>query len=303
MNLISMGFNQMDHFYSMTGHGKAECVKELFSVVVEIRSLNHRYLDIKLRNPPSLMPLELSMRKIIKDKMVRGSIDVNIQIKKNDAQRYVDFLDIDKINAFLQMAKSISEHNEVDLVFRPSDFTSSEFMQAKREKSLSPEDLALIEECLIKSLQSINTYRMEEGDKLVEKIRMYLNSYQQSLQLVKVRHESSRPLYQDKLLNALKQKGLAENVDSTRFAQEVVYYLEKTDIEEELTRIRVHLDKLVECLSIGGEAGRKIEFVIQELFRETNTLASKSSDPQIVSEVVEMKTTLDKIREQCLNLV
>ena len=152
------------------------------------------------------------------------------------------------------------------------------------------------------ALQNLKESRAEEGGKLVEKIREHLEEFSVNYKKVMPIRTQFKDQIAEKLNKKLTDKISELSIDDTRFNQEVIYYLEKYDIDEEISRIDVHLQKFIKLLDNGGEVGRKIDFLVQELNRETNTIGSKSSHDQISDCVVEMKVHLEKIREQALNL-
>lgn len=289
---------------SMTGFGKAEKSNDEYTIVVEVKSVNHRFRDVRFRMSSLFNSLELRLRKIVSDYFKRGAFDIHVQYKRNDSTRRFDDLDENKIQSFITKMNTISKSSKVPVQFQPCDFLRSEFYKddnSNRDKVLQELLLDTIEV----ALQEIKKSRVAEGVKLLEAINEHRDKYTKyfsTIEKLSSEYQESVKEKLEKRFNEFKSNLESVKVDQPRFLQEVVYYLERLDISEEQNRIRAHLDKLNELLETDGEIGRQIDFLIQELNRETNTIGSKSALKEISDSVVQMKVQLEKIREQGLNL-
>lgn len=285
---------------SMTGFGRAETESDNFSLTIEVKSVNHRFKDLRFKMGSVFNSQEMGLKKQIEASFTRGSFDIYINYKRSVKKQTEIDLDETKVKNYIGKIKAIAADSGVALQIQPSEFLKSDFYVEDENK-----DAELIEMLSCKfpdALKNLKASREEEGRKLVEKLKehqaQYTKFYSEVIEL--------RGSYQDKVKERLLKKFESEagelKIDEPRFLQEVIYYLEKLDIDEEINRISIHLQKLDQILSGKGEIGRQLEFLLQELNRETNTIGSKSGDSQISENIVQMKVQLEKIREQALNL-
>lgn len=287
--------------YSMTGFGKGESVGANYTLTTEIKTVNNRFKDFKFRMSSLFNPIEIELKSKLESEFKRGSFDISVSYKKNEKAQAEFHVDPKKVGAYLDLLRPIFEEKKVAFQVSPVEFLRSDFY--KDENTDREEEMAdLAKASFDQAIVALKISRGAEGKKLVEKLLEHLGVYETCL----VEVEKLKNLYPDMVKDKLNLK-MAEKlkdfkIDETRFLQEVVYYLEKLEIEEEITRARIHLGKLKSVLNSNGEIGRQIDFLLQELGRETNTMGSKSAHPDISSNVVEMKVQLEKIREQALNL-
>ncbi|MBT7609542.1 MAG: YicC family protein [Bacteriovoracaceae bacterium] len=286
---------------SMTGFGRGESENGNFSFTVDIKSVNHRFKDIRFKMSSIFTPLELEFKKILLHKFKRGSFDIFINYKKTVDKSNVVDLDTEKINDFLKKLKTISTSTDVEIVFSPTDFLRQEFYKDKNEKT-ETEMFVLAKEAFSNALNNLEESRAIEGEKLVEVLINHKKEYKKYYQLIVSKLPEFQHHVETKLKKRFDEFKPELGVDEPRFLQEVVYYLEKLDVSEETNRIQIHLEKLEKLLTEKQEVGRQIDFLMQELGRETNTIGSKSSISEISDSVVQMKVQLEKIREQGLNL-
>ncbi|OFZ14272.1 MAG: YicC family protein [Bdellovibrionales bacterium GWA2_49_15] len=287
---------------SMTGFGRGEATCPGMIAVVEIKSVNHRYKEARFRLPNHHGGLEMELREQLFDKFKRGSFDIwgNIKISSDSSASIP--LDHKKIDTFLAVAKQIAHQQKLTLEIRPSDFLRQEFYQ-ETSNDLLVTEANLLRDSFKKAVRVLEEGRSKEGEKLKVIMQNHLVEYTKEFQAIEQQADSFRPKIEERLRNRFKEfsKELT-TIDTPRFLQEVVYYLEKLDISEEINRIHSHLKKMQTLLSKGDEAGRQIDFLVQELNRETNTIGSKSGEILISDHVIGMKGQLEKIREQGLNI-
>lgn len=287
--------------YSMTGFGKGESVGANYTLTTEIKTVNNRFKDFKFRMSSLFNSIEIELKSKLENEFKRGSFDISVSYKKNEKAQAEFHVDPKKVGAYLDLLRPVFEEKKVAFQVSPVEFLRSDFY--KDENTDREEEMAdLAKASFDQAIAALKASRGAEGKKLVEKLLEHLGVYETCL----VEVEKLKNLYPDMIKDKLNLK-MAEKlkdfkIDESRFLQEVVYYLEKLEIEEEITRARIHLGKLKSVLNSNGEIGRQIDFLLQELGRETNTMGSKSAHPDISSNVVEMKVQLEKIREQALNL-
>lgn len=283
----------------MTGYGKAEIKGNHYHVNVELKSVNHRYRDLRFKMSSVLNPFEIEARRYLENQFKRGSIEVSVNYKLDETTNRSIDLNEKKIKSFLSQIHQVTDTQAYQLILNPTELLKADFLEEDPNKQVELGGLFL--EALQSASLELQSSRQIEGEKLASKLMEYTQEYEDHLQGILLHKEG----FQEDLTNRLldKFKELDQKVlDEARFLQEVVYYLEKIDIDEEVTRIQTHLDSLSKSLQRGGEMGRKIDFIVQELNRETNTIGSKSNKSEISQLVIEMKTRLEKIREQALNI-
>ena len=289
------------NIYSMTGFGKGEARGTNYTLVTELKTVNNRFKDFRFKMSHIFNELEMELRSTLDTEFRRGSFDINISYKKNENNKTEFAIDLNKVETYLEMMKPLFDKNKIEFQVSPTDFLRSDFGKDEedvREKELLP----LVRDSFAKAVVALKASRDAEGDKLSKKLLEHLADYESNLNKVDELKSHYPDLVKEKLTAKFQEKLKDIKIDESRYLQEVVYYLEKLDVDEEINRARIHIDKLRKVLKTPGEVGRQIDFLMQELGRETNTLGSKSAQSEISNLVVEMKVQLEKIREQALNL-
>lgn len=287
--------------YSMTGFGKGEAKGQNFTLTTEIKTVNNRFKDFKFRMSSLFNPIEIDLRSKLENEFRRGSFDISVSYKKNEKSQAEFQVDTKKVEAYLALLKPIFDKQGVPMSVSPTEFMRGDFSleeSEQREEEMAPLAKASFEAAIL----ALKHSRAQEGQKLTEKLLEHLAIYEVNLVKIEARKLEYPDMMKDKLTQRLNEKLKDLKIDESRFMQEVIYYLEKLEIDEEINRAKIHLIKLKSVLNGTGEIGRQIDFLLQELGRETNTIGSKSAHPEISSHVVEMKVQLEKIREQALNL-
>jgi len=289
---------------SMTAYGRAEHNFEDVVLLAEIRSVNHRYRDIILRIPRNYQPLEDELKRLIADRVRRGRIEVSLQIEGNgDVSPSELQLNGPLVKSYLKIFKQLNEEFGIDV--RISGELLCQFKDiivAKPEtvdiEKLKPGFL----EVLRKALDSYDFMRFREGEALEADFRERLRT----IRTYAAEIEERAPEAVDRRAAKLKERIVSMvgdlSVDDARLAQEVAILAEKADITEELVRLKSHCNQFEEFLSKDDALGRRLDFLLQEINREVNTLSVKASDASISSTVVEMKAELEKLREQIQNV-
>lgn len=290
---------------SMTGFGRAaseEGRDKVFSV--EIKSVNHRYLDINTRMPKAMIPLEEKIRRKIKEYLNRGKVDLFINYKNYGKSDSIATLNLDFAKTYVGALKvlknefsDLKDDLSLSLVSRHPEVISIE----EKEESLD-EIWEEISNLLDISLKAMLEMREFEGDKLKEDIILKSNEIENLVSKIEEKSivivENYKLRLEDRLADIL---GKVE-VDENRLAMEVAIFADKVAIDEEITRLKSHIKHLRETLELSEPIGRKLDFIMQEMNREANTIASKSTDLDITNNVIDIKNTLEKIREQVQNI-
>lgn len=290
---------------SMTGFGRGELVNSGLIAIVEIKSVNHRYKEVRFRMPAQHNALEMELREILFEKYKRGSFDVWAAIKAAPSSKESNQsipIDSGKVEKYLELFKAIALKENLEISLRPGDFLRQEFYKEVTDDASTLES-GMLKEAFQRACENLQKSRLGEGHKLNEVLQAHLKEYTGHFGKIEGQANTLRPKIEERL--RLKFKEFSKDlptIDEPRFLQEIVYYLEKLDISEEINRIHSHLKKMNSLLGKGDEAGRQIDFLVQELNRETNTIGSKSGEIEISDMVVGMKNQLEKIREQGLNI-
>ncbi len=286
---------------SMTGFGKAQREFQNYIITVEIKSVNNRFKDIRFKMPAQLSSLEIDLKRELGDFFQRGSFDVYINIKKSDLKSRFDDIDELKVSAFiLKMQPILNKHN-VNFQISPIDFLRSEFFQDQADEEQEIISLE-VKKVFIDACESLKKSRESEGEKLHSVLVKHLQSYQEHFKTIEGQADTFKKAVEEKLYKKVEEYKNLVTVEQGRLLQEVIFYLEKVDVHEEINRVHAHLEKFQNLLKSKKEVGRQIDFFIQELNRETNTMGSKSNMKEISDAVVQMKVQLEKMREQGLNI-
>lgn len=281
----------------MTGFGKTEAQWEDKSLSIEIRSLNSKSADVNLRTPSYLREIDTEIRKRIAQKLHRGKIDLNIFIEFN-GKNAPTAINASVVKEYMAQLKQIEENNEIDhlaIAMRLPDTLSSE------QNTLQEDEKKAIFNLLDDAIKNIETYRLDEGKVLEKDFLLRLDLIETYLEeAIKIDPERSKKI-EVKLRTSLEE--LKIEIDSNRFEQELIFYLEKFDITEEKVRLQTHLDYFKKVLKNDFPNGKKLGFVAQEIGREINTIGSKANHSELQKIVVQMKDELEKIKEQLLNVL
>jgi len=288
---------------SMTGYGRVVALLDGRSIAVEAKSVNHRFLEISLRTPSALFPLEMEYKKKIGERFKRGRIDVSIRLEGEGA-------DTSKVNLNLEIA-----HNYFDVLNRLKDeFHFQEPITLKSltgfrdifsppsETQLSPDFLNEVEKTLQEALSMLGNMRQDEGLALYSDMQMRLKVITEIMETIRSRAPQVVLEYQKRLADRIKELTAGLAIDDARLAQEVAIMADRCDITEELVRMQSHISQFEALLQSEDAEGKKIDFLLQEMNREINTIGSKSNDAEITRQVIEAKSELGKVREQAQNI-
>lgn len=290
---------------SMTGFGNALFENERFSVSIEIKTLNSKFLETNLRLPRIFADKEQEVRTMIADALERGKVNVSTEfVSKEDITPKVEINEAlfqNYYTTFERLATSVGAKDQ-DL-FKLA-LTQPEVMVSNAGNSSYEEEWKVFAKVMQEALLKCNDFRETEGSKLIGKLLGYIESINSSLEAVSA-HDPQRVQHvRDRIRQNLKEVVEESKVDENRFEQELIYYIEKLDIAEEKVRLKSHLQYFEETAKQDlSNPGKKLGFICQEIGREINTIGSKANDAHIQRHVVNMKEELEKIKEQVLNLV
>lgn len=283
---------------SMTGFARSSFESQDISITVEIRALNSKNLELNIRLPYSYRSWEDELRTAIKPQLLRGKVDVNLNVKQQGAAAAAE-LNKDVISDYIQQLREIAEVNPAELLpiatRLPDALQSAEVLPDDNQKK---EIFVLVQQ----AIKQLIDYQTVEGQAMTKDLNAQIESIEEGLEQVNNTKDRRIQQVRSKLQNNL--KSLAVEVDQNRFEQELIFYLEKFDINEEIVRLRQHLLYFCEVMNNETETkGKKLGFIAQEIGREINTIGSKANDASLQKEIVQMKDALERIKEQLLNIL
>ena len=290
---------------SMTGYGRAEAILDGQKYTVEIKSLNHRFLEISLRLPASLSALEMEIKKKIGEPLLRGKIDVSIRRDVQSSAENGQYLALNLplaqnyFNLLMQLKQSLNLQDDIRLEMIAGQKDVFQMAELPQDDSVLWQGLAAV---LEEALAGMMEMRRREGEILSRDLSARLDLMAQLLSRIEAKAPQVVLEYQKRLTDRVRELTSGLVVDESRLSQEVAILAEKSDITEEIVRLRSHFGQFLEMLDREEAIGRKVDFLIQEMNREVNTIGSKSSDADISKQVIEIKSELAKLREQVQNL-
>ncbi len=290
---------------SMTGYGRAEAILDGQKMVVEIKSLNHRFLEISLRIPASLSALEMEIKKKIAEPLLRGKIEATIRRDAQGSTENGHFLALNLplaqnyYNLLTQLKQSLNLKDDIRLEMIAAQKDVFLSVEPSQDMTALWQRLAMV---LDEALAGLMDMRRREGEILVRDLSARLDLMALLLNGIEAKTPRVVLEYQRRLTDRVREMTSGLMIDEARLSQEVAIFAEKSDITEEIVRFRSHLGQFQEMLNSEDAIGRKVDFLIQEMNREVNTLGSKSSDADISRQVIEIKSELAKLREQVQNL-
>ena len=287
---------------SMTGFGQGKYENEGREYTVEIKAVNHRYNDTSVRLPRYLSFLEDKIRKAVSTTLGRGKIEVYINLKNTSDKGRTVTLDDKLAGIYIKGLRKISLEYGI-----PDDITTTSIarmpdiitMENESLEDLYWQELSI---ALNEAIKNIDNVRQEEGKRLAVDIVNRLNKISEYVPIVEEKSANLLEDYKVKLENRIKELGATEFVDENRLGVEVVLFADKSSICEEVTRLKSHIEAFKSMIQSDGPIGKKIDFLIQEMNRETNTIGSKANSVEITKYVIEMKNEIENIREQIQNV-
>ncbi len=286
---------------SMTGFGKATLELEDKTIQVEIRSLNSKSADVSLRLSSSLRNYELELRNDISKQLERGKIDLSIYIESKKIQTPIE-VNVTLAKAYHDQLRNLAiELNEplIDAVQQVLKFP--DVLKSER-KETDENEWSQIKSCLKEAIQQLQNFRTVEGESLMKDFNERLGNIARCLEEIKAFDQNRINTIKERIRTNIDEVIGKGKIDENRFEQELIYYIEKLDINEEKVRLKTHLDYFLETCKETAP-GRKLNFIAQEIGREINTIGSKANDAGMQKLVVQMKDELEKIKEQANNVL
>ncbi|RKJ44753.1 YicC family protein [bacterium 1XD42-8] len=288
---------------SMTGFGRCEIVDEDRKIVVEMKAVNHRYSDISIRMPKKLNFFENTIRNYLKRYIQRGKVDVFIfyedYTKRNVCVKYNKELAAEYMNHLRSMAEEFHLDNDIRVS------TLSKYPEVLMMEEQGVDEQALwkdMEQVLKGAAKAFVESRLREGELLKEDILKKLNLMSCHVQFIKERSPEILAEYKRKLEEKVRELLNNEKIDEARILTEITIFADKICIDEEIVRLESHIDTMKKELIEGGGVGRKLDFMAQEMNREANTILSKANDLEVSNRAIDLKTEIEKIREQVQNI-
>lgn len=298
-------FFKLPMLQSMTGYGSARLDTEQYTINVEIRSLNSKGMDLSVRLPRFLSEREYEIRNMLTKALVRGKVSICIDYTKNKAQKAKNNINKELLKAYyeeLNEAADLVKASKNDL-FRLALHMPDVLQQDQGEEETGEADWEVVQPLVQEALDSINTFRANEGKALTAEIMSYIDRIRILLAEVEKQDPVRMEHIRTRIRNHIAEIAKSDNYDANRYEQEMIYYMEKLDIAEEKVRLINHLHYFTETVYLPEPTGKKLGFISQEIGREINTIGSKANDATIQHHVVEMKEELEKIKEQVNNIL
>ncbi len=289
--------------YSMTGYGKAVALFNDRKICVEVRSLNGKAMDLSTRISPQFKGYEMDIRARLASRLERGKVDFTLWVELNEK---ADTPSINQavMQGYLEQMREISSatgvalpENIFEVILRMPDVITR-----KEIYEVGDEEWAVVSDAIDKAIDELSEFRRQEGASLYKKFRSKIDNIAALLQSVEPYEKERIEKIRTRIIDSL-EKQIGIDYDKNRFEQELIYYIEKLDINEEKQRLANHLNYFVETMDVSLGQGKKLGFIAQEMGREINTLGSKSNNAEMQNIVVRMKDELEQIKEQVLNVL
>jgi uncharacterized protein (TIGR00255 family) len=289
---------------SMTGYGQGDYALGERKFVAEVKSVNYRYRDVVIRLPKSLQVVEEEVRGQVASKFRRGRIEVILQVEKGMEETQVDLeLNLPLVRSYLTVFNQLKEEFGVDGEIRPDEFCQMKDVVLVKPQEIDMEEVRQgLKEALRFALDSCDRMRLQEGKAVEEDFLKRLTIIGRHLEDIEKRAPLVVEEYKTRLKDKVSRVCPDLKLDENRILQEVVIFADRCDITEEIVRTRSHLGQFRHYLSVDDAVGRRLDFLLQEIHREINTMSAKASDSTISEMTVEIKAELEKLREQAQNV-
>lgn len=288
---------------SMTGFGRCEISDENRKIIVEMKAVNHRYCDINIRMPKKLAFFETAMRNLIKKYVQRGKIDVFMTYEDHTEAGICLKYNEDLAKEYYKQLNRMSQQFNIANDIKASSLSGYPEVFSLEEQTINEEELwKLLETALEGACERFVESRITEGEDLKTDMLMKLDSM---LEVVSYIEEDSPEIiakYKEKLQRKVEEMLADHTIDESRLLTEVAIFADRTSIDEEIVRLRSHIQNTKDTLMAGGSVGRKLDFVAQEMNREANTILSKANNLIVSNRAIDLKTNIEKVREQIQNI-
>ena len=285
----------------MTGFGKSNRETELFLIQAEIKSLNSKGIDLSIRMPSQFREKEIELRNEIQKLLERGKIELSISIENKQLQSAIK-LNTDLAKNYYSELKKLSEELKETQFNVLSEIIKMPDVIKNDKKEFNEQDWVIVKECVMEAVVALKKFRSDEGNSIQSDFKKQISSISEKLNLIKEVDANRIETVKNRIKKNISEYVSNDAFDQNRFEQELIYYVEKMDINEEKVRLATHCNYFIETMNEPA-CGRKLNFIAQELGREINTIGSKANDASIQKLVVEMKDELEKIKEQTGNVL
>lgn len=288
---------------SMTGFGRCEVLSEERKIIVEMKAVNHRYCDISIKMPKKLSFFEAGIRNVLKQYISRGKVDVFITYEDFTENNVCVKYNEDIAREYLQNLKKMSDTFQIENDIRVSALSRFPDVFTLEEQTIDETELwKLIEKAVRSASEQFVQARIAEGDNLKKDLIMKLDEMKELIRYIEIRSPQIVTEYRQKISAKVSELLGDTKLDESLLATEVVLYADKICVDEETVRLRSHIQNMVSALGDGEEIGRKLDFIAQEMNREANTILSKANDLDVSNKAIDLKTEIEKIREQIQNI-
>lgn len=288
---------------SMTGYGRSEKVTPNAKCSVEIKSVNHRYLDMSIKLPRKLNMFEADIREVLKDYIQRGKVDVFVSYEDYSKEsvniKYNQEIAAEYMKYFAKMVEDF----ELDDDIRVSTLARMPEVLVSEDENINEDEIwKLVKEVLLEACDAFVVSRIKEGENLRCDLLEKLEAMSKNVAFIEERYPKTIEDYKNRLTAKIKEVLEDKQIDESRILTEVCIYSDKVCVDEEMVRLKSHIEAVKEALTTGGCVGKRLDFLAQELNREANTTLSKSTDIEISNVAITVKTEIEKIREQIQNI-
>tara|TARA_B100001741_G_C16555165_1_gene602180 strand:- start:2511 stop:3362 length:852 start_codon:yes stop_codon:yes gene_type:complete len=283
----------------MTGYGKAETNAHNKKFTVEIKSLNSKQIDMNVRVPSSYRDKELKIRKLLSTALSRGKIDCSLFVEYTGTEKTAN-INAEVVKKYYRDLQNIAKELDNNDELMSTVMRMPEVMKAEKEE-IDPQDWKTIESLIQQAASALTQFRKNEGQSLAQDFTLRIENIRGLM--LSIEKEEHQRVANIRAHIVEKLGELKSNVDESRLEQELIYYLEKLDVTEEIVRLSNHLNYFLETMNSDISEGKKLGFICQEIGREVNTIGSKSNNAEMQQQVVQMKDELEKIKEQILNVL
>lgn len=287
---------------SMTGFGRCDELIEGFSVQIQIKSVNHRYSDFTIKTPRHYAFLEEPLRALAASKIARGKVEILLSIDKQESDDKKISLDTPVALGYIDALRAMKEYGLTDDLTLSSMARFSDIFHIEYEKTDEEELLKIVTIAFEKALQEFIDMRQSEGVRLESSLRQHLQALQNEIEIIEKLSPECVNAYRERLFSKIKDVLDGAIPDENRILTEAAIFADKVAVDEETVRLRSHIKAFEDAMNTEHPIGKKLDFIVQEMNRESNTIGSKCNDFAIAEHVVEMKSLIEKIREQIQNI-
>ncbi len=288
---------------SMTGFGRAKAQIDSLDITVEIKSVNHRYFEFSARLPRSYNFLEEKLKSFLAQNVSRGKVEISVMVEDNSENATVVELNREYANAYISALKNLSKEYKIKNDLKVSSFIgNNDLFKVRRQVA---EDEVILNAVLTVAQDALNNFiemRTTEGERLLNDVKSRLSFILEKVEFIEKRSPETVKIYKNRIEQKVKELLEDTTIDEQRILTEVAIFADKVAVAEETVRLRSHIKQFEDLLTDDQPVGRKLDFIVQEMNREANTIGSKAQDIDIAHTVVDIKSEIEKIREQIQNM-